>query len=133
MNQQSIDIPLHDIMPLVDVPDMSIYWFSALVVISLLIFTGGMMWFTQWKRAKNINKRQAHYEILQNIDLENPKQSAYIISKEALFFAYDNEQMLNGYKNLFTRLEPYKYAPTVEKIDEETIGYYYQYLEMIDV
>lgn len=133
MKQQSVDIPLYDIMPLVDVPEPSMYWFSALMVILLLIFSGGMIWFLKWKRAKNINERQLHYKALENIDLKNPKQSSYIISREGSFFAHDNGRTLNAYKNLFARLEPYKYAPKVEKIDEETMGYYYQYLEMIDV
>ncbi len=131
--KQSLDIPLHDIMPLVDVPDTSIYWFSALIVVGLVVFASGVIWFLKWKRSKKITQRQIHYEALQKIDLKNPKQSAYTISKEGCFFAHDNERTLGAYQNLFKRLEPYKYAPTVEKIDEETLGYYHVYLGIIDV
>jgi len=131
--RQSIDIPLHDIMPLVEVPDTSIYWFSALIVVGLLLFTSVVMWILKRNINKKINERKIHYEALQAIDLKDPKQSAYTISKEGYFFAHDNERTLNTYHNLFTRLERYKYAPIVDDIDEETLGYYHLYLEMIDV
>lgn len=131
--KQSVDIPLHDIMPLVEVPDTSIYWFGALVVVGLLLFTSVVMWILKRIRSKKRDERKIHYEALQTIDLKNPKQSAYTISKEGYFFAHDNERTLNTYHNLFARLEPYKYAPIVDEIDEETLGYYHLYLEMIDV
>lgn len=129
----SINIPLHDIMPLVEVPDTSIYWFSALLVALLVVCASGVIWFLKWKKSKKITQRQLHYEALKKIDLKNPKQSAYTICKEGYFFAHDNERTLGAYQNLFKRLEPYKYAPTVEKIDEETLGYYHLYLGIIDV
>ena len=129
----SIDIPLHDIMPLVEVPDTSIYWFGALMVALLVVCASGVIWFLKWKRSKKITIRQLHYEALQKIDLKNPKKSAYTISKEGYFFAHDNERTFGAYQNLFKRLEPYKYAPSVEKIDEETLGYYHLYLGIIDV
>lgn len=129
----SIDIPLHDIMPLVEVPDTSIYWFSVLMVVLLVVCASGVIWFLKWKKAKKITQRQLHYIALQKIDLKNPKQSAYTISREGYFFAHDNERTLGTYQNLFKRLEPYKYAPAVEKIDEETLGYYHLYLGIIDV
>jgi len=129
----SINIPLHDIMPLVEVPDTSIYWFSALLVALLVVCASGVIWFLKWKKSKKITQRQLHYEALKKIDLKNPKQSAYTICKEGYFFAHDNERTFGAYQNLFKRLEPYKYAPTVEKIDEETLGYYHLYLGIIDV
>jgi hypothetical protein len=92
-----------------------------------------VIWFLKWKKSKKITQRELHYEALKNIDLKNPKQSAYTICKEGYFFAHDNERTLGAYQNLFNRLEPYKYAPSVEKIDEETLGYYHLYLGIIDV
>ncbi|MDO9209081.1 MAG: hypothetical protein Q7T91_12605 [Sulfuricurvum sp.] len=130
---QSVDIPLHDIMPLVEVPDTSIYWFGALVVAGLLLLALIVFALLRWKRGRKISERRLHYEALKTIDLKNPKQSAYTISKEGAFFAHDNERTLNTYQNLFARLEAYKYAPAVANIDEETLGYYHLYLEMIDV
>jgi hypothetical protein len=130
---QSVDIPLHDIMPLVEVPDTSIYWFGALVVAGLVLLALIVFALLRWKRGRKISERRLHFEVLRNINLKNSKQSAYTISKEGAFFAHDNERTLNTYQNLFARLEPYKYAPAVANIDEETLGYYHLYLEMIDV
>lgn len=127
----SMDIPIHDIMPLVEVPDMSIYWFGALIVFAVIIFISGLIGVLKWKRRQKKSQRQLHYEALQAIDLKNPKRSAYTITKEGYFFAHDTEQTAEAYQNLLTRLEPYKYAPKVPKIDEETLKYYYLYLEMV--
>ncbi|HEX5710366.1 MAG TPA: hypothetical protein VFX68_03405 [Sulfuricurvum sp.] len=130
---QTIDIPLHDIMPLLDVSEPSIYWFSVLVSLGLIFFASSVILFLKWNRDQKINERQKHYEALKKIDFKNPKQSAYTITKEGYFFSHDTEQTFNAYQNLFARLEPYKYAPTVQKIDEETVTYYYGYLEMVKV
>jgi hypothetical protein len=101
---------------------------AGLIVVSLIVFA-----LLKYKRGRKINERRLHFEALQSIDLKNPKASAYTISREGYFFAHDNERTLGTYHNLFTRLEPYKYAPAVGKIDEETLGYYHLYCEMIDV
>lgn len=130
---QSANIPLHDIMPLVEVPDTSIYWFGALVIAGLIVVSLIVFALLKYKRGRKIDERRLHFEALQTIDLKNPKASAYTISREGYFFAHDNERTLGTYHNLFTRLEPYKYAPTVAKIDEETLGYYHLYCGMIDV
>jgi len=130
---QSVDIPLHDIMPLVEVPDTSIYWFGALVIGGLIVVALIVFAWLKYKRSRKINERRLHFEALKNINLKNSKESAYTISREGYFFAHDNERTLGTYQNLFTRLEPYKYAPTVATIDEETLGYYHLYCEMIDV
>ena len=130
---QSVDIPLHDIMPLVEVPDTSIYWFGTLVIAGLIVVSLIVFALLKYKRGRKINERRLHFKALQTIDLKNPKASAYTISREGYFFAHDNERTLGTYQNLFTRLEPYKYAPTVGKIDEETLGYYHLYCGMIDV
>lgn len=130
---QSMDIPLHDIMPLVEVPEPSIYWFGALIVFAVIVLISGVIGVLRWKRSQKMTQRQVHYEALQNINLKNPKQSAYAITKEGYFFSHDTKQTAEAYQNLLTRLEPYKYAPKVPEIDEETLRYYYLYLEMVNV
>lgn len=130
---QTINIPLHDIMPLLEVSDTSIYWFGALVFLGLMFFASSVILFLKWNRDQKINERQKHYEALQKIDFKNPKESAYSITKEGYFFSHDTEQTFNAYQNLLIRLEPYKYATTVQKIDEETVNCYYGYLEMVKV
>lgn len=126
------DIPVNDIAPLAEVNDYSIYLFAgavtALILLAMAIFfLASKKWYS-----RRLNERAITYKKLQTIDLSNPKHAAYTISNIGRFFAQDNERTERAYLNLFERLERYKYAPTVESIDEETLGYYRLYLEGID-
>lgn len=133
MKPTSIDIPLNDIMPLVEVQDYSLYWFAGLVVFALFIAVWVIFVFRGRWGSKKINERAQRFELLSSIDLSNPKKAAYAISEHGYYFAQDNERTHNAYHNLFARLEPYKYAPRVDPIDPETVAYYRLYLEIIDV
>lgn len=129
---KSIDIPVNDIMPLVEVPDYSLYYFIALVVIGLAIMVSIIVVFLKKYRSRRLSERKQLYIRLGEIDFSDPKAAAYLISKIGYYFSRDNERTERAYHNLFERLEPYKYAPVVKPIDEETIGYYRLYLEIID-
>lgn len=132
MNQM-VDIPVNDIHPLVEVPDASIYYFMGLVGLSIIVFILFLFYLLKMTRKKRVDIRKIKYKELENIDWTNPKKAAYTISEAGRFFAGDNERCHKAYENLFERLEPYKYAPNVDKIDSETVGYYRLYLEIIDV
>lgn len=133
MNPAMKDIPLNDIQPLVEVPDYSIYLFAGVMIASLVLIAGGFFFILKKIRSRHSGERQKAYRRLESIDWSDPKRAAYTISSTGLRFASDNERTAKAYQNLFERLEPYKYAPKVEPIDDETIGYYRLYLEMIDV
>lgn len=126
------DIPVHDIYPLVEVSDYSLYYFVALVVVGAAVTMGIFFWFLKRFRHRRISDRKIAFEKLKALDFSDPKRSAYAISEIGRVFAHDNERTQKGYQNLFERLERYKYAPSIEPIDEETLGYYRLYLEMID-
>lgn len=129
---KSADIPVNDIMPLVDVPDYSLYFFIALVVVGFAVAVGAVIFFLKKWGNRRISERKKLYERLASVDFSDPKRAAYTISEIGYRFAHDNERTESVYHNLFGRLEPYKYAPTVKPIDEETIGYYRLYLGIID-
>lgn len=130
---QMVDIPVNDIAPLVEVHDYSIYLFGGSVVMTIVISLSLILFiFKKW-RNRRISERQRAYKSLKSIDLRDPKHAAYRISEIGRVFAHDNERTDKAYHNLFERLEPYKYAPAVEPIDQETLGYYRLYLEIIDV
>lgn len=133
MSARMSDIPLHDIQPLVEVPDYSIYLFGCAVLAGLAILAVVLIVLMRRWRNRRESERQRTYRQLASLDLSDPKQAAYAISRLGRFFASDSERTAKGYHNLFERLEPYKYAKTVDSIDEETLGYYRLYLEMIDV
>lgn len=130
---RSVDIPVNDIYPLVEVNDYSIYYFAAILLIALAVSTGMVFWLFKRLRRRRADPRKSAYDKLSSIDFSDPKRAAYAISEIGRFFAFDNERTERAYQNLFERLEKYKYAPRVEPIDEETVGYYRLYLEIIDV
>lgn len=130
---RSADIPLHDIYPLVEVSDYSLYYFIAVAVIIAAVVIGIGFWFAKRRRNRRENERKTALETLSHIDFSDPKHAAYTISGIGRMFERDSERTAKAYQNLFERLERYKYAPRVEPIDEETKGYFRLYLEMIDV
>lgn len=130
---QMVDIPVNDIHPLVEVPDNSLYYFFGFAGVSIIALVILLFYLFKMTKKKRINIRKIKYEELENIDWSNPKKAAYTISEAGRFFANDNERCQKAYENLFERLEPYKYAPSVHDIDSETVGYYRMYLEIIDV
>jgi signal transduction histidine kinase len=134
MDKQSFDIPLHDIKPLVDVPDNSFTIFIAVVILGVILLAVVIYFlYKYFSKAKKINQRKVNFEALSNIDFSDPKKAAYEITKYGLIFENDSERVYEAYHNLNTKLTSYKYKKEVENIDEETLGYYNILLGMIDV
>lgn len=129
---RSVDIPVHDIAPLVEVVDYSLYYFILLLLIGTAVVLSLFFWWMKRRRNRRPDPRKSAFEKLSSIDLGDSKKAAYAICENGRVFEHDNERTHKAYHNLFDRLERYKYAPRVDKIDEETIGYYRLYLEIID-
>lgn len=129
---KDLNIPLNDIAPLVEIPDYSLYYFIAVVLIGVALSLALILALLKQIRKRRINLRKERFMALSTVDFSDPKRAAYTISELGRVFASDNERTEKAYHNLFERLAPYKYAPRVEMIDEETIGYYRLYLEIID-
>jgi uncharacterized membrane protein YcjF (UPF0283 family) len=133
MKPVSADIPVHDISPLLEIREYSIYWF---IVIITVIFVVGFVLVKQMRKTtklKEVDARSERYKSFARINMNDPKAAAYAICAQGSFFAHDNEETRNTYQTLFERLEPYKYAPRVEAIDEETLALYRSYQNMIIV
>lgn len=129
---KDLNIPLNDIAPLVEIPDYSLYYFIAVVLIAVALSLALILALLKQIRKRRVNVRKERFSALSSVDFSDPKRAAYTISELGRVFAHDNERTEKAYHNLFERLAPYKYAPKVEMIDEETIGYYRLYLEIID-
>lgn len=130
---KDVTIPLNDIAPLVEIDDYSFYYFLGVVILAAAITAAVFLLVAKTLRSRKASTRKANYIRFGAVNLHNPKQAAYEISELGRYFAGDNERTQKAYQNLFERLEPYKYAPVVDPIDEETLGYYRMYLEIIDV
>ena len=127
------DIPLHDIKPLVEVPDNSLMILIVLTALVLtLTFVPLMAWvWKKFKKAKEINLRKVYLEKIHHVNTDNAKQAAYEISEYARHIvSTDKEKSL--LEELDNRLSQYKYKKSVEKLDDETLGHFRVFLEVLD-
>ncbi len=130
----SYDIPLHDIKPLMEVPDSSFTIVMFLLGVTALLAAGGFYLLYRFIQArKTVNHRKVHYKALSKIDFKDSKKAAYAITEYGRIFADDSERLSEAYNNLVSRLEMYKYKKVVSTIDDESRSYYKIYLGMIDV
>jgi len=128
------DVPLHDIKTIVEVQEYSFYYllgtvFLALLALSVLAY----LLYKYIQRRNAYNERKEHLKLLNSLDLSDTKNAAYAISKYGITFANDSQRESEMYENITSRLEQFKYKKSVEKFDEETLGYIELYKGMIDV
>lgn len=133
MKSTSMDIPVHDVAPLLEIHEYSLVWFAVLIICVFIVSYSVLMKMRLRGKPKEPNERQKSYERLMHVDLSDSKKAAYAISNEASFFAQDNESMQSDYRILLEHLERYKYAPNVEPIDKEALALYRSYCQMIVV
>lgn len=134
MQQQSYDIPLHDIKTIVEVDEYSFYYLLGISAVSIVLVLGVIYLLYKFLKNKNkYNERKEHFKILSSIDLNDTKKAAYAISLYGATFKDDGERQKGMYDNLTSRLESYKYKKSVEAFDKETISYIELYRGMIDV
>ena len=127
------EIPLHDIKPLVDVPDNSL---TILIVIGAVLLTlivvPLIIWLIKlYKKSKKINMRKTYLQKLHAIDTSDAKNAAYEISHYGRLLA-ESEREKEILESLDQRLSLYKYKKEVGALDSETLGYYQLFLEVVD-
>lgn len=128
------DIPLHDIKPLLEVSDYSLYYFIGVVAAGVIVTAALLFW--AWRRFVQNRKATARknaYAALKAVDFSDPKAAAYAITRYGYLFENDGERQREAFAHLCSLLEAYKYRPHVEMIDEKTRGYYENFVGMIDV
>ncbi|MBE0499470.1 MAG: hypothetical protein IBX43_09585 [Campylobacterales bacterium] len=126
------DIPLHDIKPLVEVPDNSLLYLGLLGVLGVLALGLLLLWLWKvYKESRKVNLRKHYLESLQKVDLSSAKEAAYTISTYGRLLA-QSEREKEMLENLDSRLSSYKYKKEVDTLDEETLAYYQLFLEVLD-
>ncbi len=131
---QSYDIPLHDIKPIVDVHEYSLYYFLGVAGAAILLAGGILYLIYLWlKKRKRFNIRKEHKRVLNSLAFIDAKRTAYAITHYGATFKNDTPRHGEMYKNLTDRLEAYKYKKEVDGLDKETLGYFELYKEMCDV
>ncbi len=114
------ELKLHDIKGLVEVPDNSLLFFSATVLLSLLAI-GLLSWavYRFLQRKKHINWHALSLERLQNIDFSQSKQAAYEVTAWGDKLTKSPEQK-DAFDTLVNVLEAYKYKKEVHPFDAAT-------------
>lgn len=131
--KQTYDIPLHDIKPLLEVQEYSLYYLVGLTLIALFLLASVVYFIYKWFRNRNkFNLRKEHLKLLNEIDVNDTKNAAYQITTYGYTFKDDSPRHTEMYKNLTQRLDAYKYKKNVEKFDGEVEGYIELYKGMID-
>ncbi|MCD6433135.1 MAG: hypothetical protein J7L21_03760 [Sulfurimonas sp.] len=128
------EIELHDIKPIVEIVEPSLYFFLATSLAVLLLVCVLFYLIYKWlKNRKRFNIRKEHLRLMNLLDLSDAKKSAYSMTFYGATFKDDSPRHAEMYRNLNLRLEDYKYKKEVEKLDRETLGYFELYREMCDV
>ena len=103
---------LKDIKPLVSVPDVSLYYFLALVFGGILLLVLCIFTLSQWLKSRQPSLEKKARECLQQLDYTDAKKAAYTISKWAHYLA-DTDAKKALHVELIVHLEPYKYKREV--------------------
>ncbi len=132
--EQSYDIPLHDIKPIVEVQEYSFYYFLGAISLAAVVLLSIAYFIYIWLKKRNaFNIRKEHFKILNSLDLDDTKKSAYAITFYGATFKDDTPRHQEMYENIVGRLAAYKYKKEVDAFENEVIGYIELYKEMIDV
>ena len=133
-NLQHNEIPLHDIKPLVEIHEYSLYYFIGVsLLVALLLLGFGYLVYRWLKNRKKFNRRAEHYKLFNKVDYSNPKKAAYDLTLYGATFKDDDERHAKAYENMIEKLEKYKYKKHVENFDADTLHIIELYREMIDV
>ena len=133
MNLSNNTLKIHDIKPIVAIPDYSIYIFYGLIVLGVVV-VGLVLYFIYqyFHNKKNLDQKK-YLNILKNIDFENQKQTDYTISKYGRVLAKEDRQ-IRLFEELNYSLEPFKYKKDIQEKIPQTIRLKYEtFLESLDV
>jgi hypothetical protein len=131
---QGNEIELHDIKPILEIQEYSLYYFLGLVGFLILLSLAIAYLLHLWlKKRKAFNIRKEHKKLLFSLELSDAKKAAYDITFYGATFKNDTPRNLEIYNNLCSKLEEYKYKKYVNTLDEDTLGYLELYKGMCDV
>ena len=126
-------LKIHDIKPIVQIPDFTIYIYYSLIVCGILLVLSICFWIYKTITNKKVSKEKEYFDILQNVDFNNAKQTAYMISKYGRLIAKsDEDKML--IEKIYSSLEDFKYKKNIpDKIPEDIKAQYEIFMESVNV
>ncbi len=114
---------IKDINPYIPMYDSSIYIFTMLLIVLCIVLYYIIKTLIGKYHKQKENSREYILNKFKMIDLNNPKQAAYDITKYGKILAINNEEKSHLNK-LNNRLFNYKYKKSIQKIDNDTIQLY---------
>lgn len=129
MNQ---NLEIHDIKPLVEIPDNSFFIFLALIFLGFILLISLIFFVIKKLKNKKYNPRKETLKLLQNIDYTNSKEASYKISKYLRSLAQTPKEKKFA-DEIIEKLEQYKYKKNVEDFDKQIIGKIDIFMENLDV
>lgn len=131
---EAFDIPLHDIKPLIEIQEYSMYYLIGVSVIGVVLFLAlAYLAFKYFKNRNQFNIRKFNLNKLKTIDFSEPKKAAYEITSYGLVFKDDSERHSRAFTSLQEDLESYKYKKNVDDFSDDTKHLFEIYLGMLDV
>lgn len=131
---QNYTIPLHDIKPIVDVQEYSLYYLIGISTFVLILTCIIIYLIYKWlQKRKAFSIRKEHLRLINSLDLNDTKSSAYAITTYGYTFKDDSDRHQEMYENITSRLEVYKYKKEVDNFDSEVLSYIELYKGMLDV
>lgn len=125
-------VKIHDIKPLTDIPDLSIYLLGCLIVLAIaLVLTIIYLIFNFLKNKKADQKKQWH-KILDELDFSNTKHAAYQITKYGRLLAVTDRE-IKLIEEIIHDLEENKYKKEVKPIKKSVISKFHTFMENVDV
>ncbi len=120
---------LKDIKNIVQIPDFSFYIFLSLVIVGVIVVIILSIYIFKFIKKRDQSKRKIYIQKLKNIDLNDSKKAAYMITKYARVLANtkESEKIL---EELLKELDKYKYVKNSPKMDEQSKKYLKLFLEV---
>lgn len=126
------EIKIHDIKPLVEINDYSLYIYMLLWILAVLFFLALIFLVYRFFKNRKNNQRKEYYKILKELDLNDSKNSAYAITKYGRLLAR-NEREIKIFEELNEELEAFKYKKEVEALNSNVKIHFGRFMDIIDV
>ena len=134
MQDMNQTLQLHDIKPILEVQDNSLYYFLGVSFIAVCVLVALLYLLYKWyKNKKRFNIRKEHYKKLKSLNLKDTKNSAYALTLFGATFKDDTPRHNEVYEDLVSKLQDYKYKKVVGEFDKQTLELIKLYKGMIDV
>jgi len=123
---------LHDIKPLLEIPDSSYYIYFGMIAFGIFILLS-LLFFLLRKFLLNRKESTAQQQLkaLKKVDWSNSKEAAYRVTRLGRMLVEDKRSE-EIYRQLLPLLERYKYKQKAPLVNEETLKQYNLLVHILD-